>query len=386
MNFVDTNDLIKLLPDGYEDAYYEKKAITRKRTIKNPLDLLRLILFYLSGNKSLIDVSQFALISGIGKISDVALMKRFIKAKSWIVWLTQHILPNPVIQYKKPKWLEAYQAVAIDASDIVEKGAVKKTWHLHYAVDIFTLTCSQFKITGQSTGESLKNFTLVKGLLVIADRAYGTIKSIEHCLAAEADFIIRIKNKAFNIYDADGRKLVFTDWLRTVGETARELNVYIKNSQKKLVPLRICACKKTKEEIDAEKTRIKKMESKKQVKLSDETVFTHSYMFVITSLPAEISAAEILSCYRLRWQVELVFKRLKSLLQLGSIPTKTEEAGEAWINGKILLSLLTEKYLGDIDFSPSWSMRRKSEHMEGDEACVFYNFFDADAKYTDGVL
>ena len=48
----------------------------------------------------------------------------------------------------------------------------------------------------------------------------------------------------------------------------------------------------------------------------------------------------------------LVFKRLKSLLQLGSIPTKTEEAGEAWINGKILLSLLTEKYLGDIDFSP----------------------------------
>ena len=52
------------------------------------------------------------------------------------------------------------------------------------------------------------------------------------------------------------------------------------------------------------------------------------------------------------WQVELVFKRLKPLLQLGSIPTKTEEAGEVWINGKILLSLLTEKYLGDIDFPP----------------------------------
>lgn len=83
------------------------------------------------------------------------------------------------------------------------------------------------------------------------------------------------------------------------------------------------------------------MESKKQMKLSDETVFTHNYMFVITSLPAEI-----LSCYRLRCQVELVFKRLKSLLQLGSIPTKTEEAGEVWINGKILLSLLAEKYLG----------------------------------------
>ena len=72
---MDINDLVKLLPSGYEQACYDKKAVTRKRTIKNPLDLLRLVLFYLSGNKSLIDVSHFALTSGIGKISDVAFNK-----------------------------------------------------------------------------------------------------------------------------------------------------------------------------------------------------------------------------------------------------------------------------------------------------------------------
>ena len=76
---MDTNDLVKLLPPGYEQACFDKKAITRKRTIKNPLDLLRLILFYLSGNKSLIDVTHFALLSGIGKISDIAFMKKFIQ-------------------------------------------------------------------------------------------------------------------------------------------------------------------------------------------------------------------------------------------------------------------------------------------------------------------
>ena len=111
---MNTNDLVKLLPAGYEDACYEKKAITRKRTITNPLDLLRLILFYLSGNKSLIDVSQFALMSGIGKISDVGFMKRFLKSKEWIIWLSQHILPNPVLHYKKPRWLESYQVLAVD--------------------------------------------------------------------------------------------------------------------------------------------------------------------------------------------------------------------------------------------------------------------------------
>lgn len=115
------------------------------------------------------------------------------------------------MHYKKPNWLAPYQVLAVDASDIVEKSAVKRLWHLHYAVDLFSLTCSQFLITEQSTGESLKNFTFCKGCLVIADRAYGTIKSMEHCLDAGADFIIRIKNKAFNLYDKDGQKIGLAD-------------------------------------------------------------------------------------------------------------------------------------------------------------------------------
>ncbi|MCI9060684.1 MAG: transposase, partial [Lachnospiraceae bacterium] len=119
---------------------------------------------------------------------------------------------------------------------------------------------------------------------------------------------------------------------------------------------------------------------KKQKTYSEETKFTHRYMFVITSLPAEISAEEIPACCSLRWQAELVFKRLKPLLQSGNIPAKTKESGEVWISGKILLSLLTEKYLGDIDFSPAWNIRRKPEYMEGDKTDVIYNFYDDTAQ------
>ena len=115
--------------------------------------------------------------------------------------------------------------------------------------------------------------------------------------------------------------------------------VYINGSGKKRIPLRICAIKKTQEEIEEEAKRLERLESKKQKKYSEDTKFTHRYMFVITSLPAEISAEKILACYRLRWQIELVFKRMKSLLQLGSIPTKTKESAEVWINGKILFSV-----------------------------------------------
>lgn len=75
-------------------------------------------------------------------------------------------------------------------------------------------------------------------------------------------------------------------------------------------------------------------------------------MFVATSLPTLISAEKVLEFYRLRWQVELIFKRYKSLLGLGNIPTKTKESSEVWLNGKMFLALLIEKYLGDIDFPP----------------------------------
>lgn len=63
------------------------------------------------------------------------------------------------------------------------------------------------------------------------------------------------------------------------------------------------------------------------------------------------SAEDILKLYRFRWQVEMVFKRYKSILGLESIPTKTKDATEAWLDGKMLLALLIEKFLGSVDFS-----------------------------------
>ena len=66
-------------------------------------------------------------------------------------------------------------------------------------------------------------------------------------------------------------------------------------------------------------------------------------------------------------RMSLVLKRLKSLLGLGSIPTKTKEAGETWINGKMLLSLLTENILGILIFPPlgtseaNWSIWRETK-------------------------
>lgn len=377
---MEIKELIDLLPKDFEKECYEKKAIRRKRIIKTPLDLIILLLYYLYDNHSLVDVSPFAILKNIGNISDTALIKKFIQCKDWIQWLIAKMIPNEIIHYKKPEELQPYRVIAVAASDIVQKGAVKKIWHLHYGIDLFSLTCNQFKLTEQSTGERLKNFEIKEKDLIIADRAYGTITSIEHCLNSGGEFILRIKNKPFHLYNKQGEKILLSDWLKTVGQKAEELTVYIKSSTKKRIPLRLCAVKKTKEEIVIEEKRLKRLESKKQTTYSEDTKYTHQFMFVITSLPASVSAEKVLDFYRLRWQVELVFKRYKSLLGFGNIPTKTKESSEMWLNGKMFLALLIEKYLGEIDFSPSWSIRTESKCMERDEISTLFDLYDAAAR------
>ena len=123
---------------------------------------------------------------------------------------------------------------------------------------------------------------------------------MEHCLNSGGDFIIRIKNKPFNLYHKQGEKILLSEWLKTVDKKVAELTVYIKNSNKNFIPLRICAKKKTKKEIAIEEKRLQRLESKKQITYSEDTKFTHQFMFVITSLPASISAEKVLDFYRLR--------------------------------------------------------------------------------------
>ena len=326
---INIEELIKLLPEGYQQACYETKAIERKRTVQTPEELLVMCLYYIYG-ASLVETSQLAGMNGTGKISDVAFMKRFTKSNAWFQWITGNIKPEKMCRYQKPEILKQYNVTAIDASDVYTKGAVKQAWHLHYALDLFSLNCQQYKITEEKTGETLKNFEIKENDLIIADRAYATITGMEYCLGNGGDFILRIRNKAFNLYNAERKQVLLTDWLETLDGGASSALFYYRDSQKNYKPVRICALPKTE---------------------------------------------DILAIYRLRWQVELVFKRYKSILGAGSVPVKTKEATEAWLNGKMMLALLIEKFIGSVDFSPSGENGKKQEHMEGNKTGIFVNFY-----------
>ena len=346
--------LMEKLPEGYEKTCYETGAMKRAREIKRPRDLMMLALSYVSQNFSLMEMSEIARLKGIGNISDVGFMKRFSKCNEWFVNILKQIEVEEVANYKKPEKLSKYKFKAIDASDVTSKGAVKSRYRLHYAINLFTMSSDEYKITNQKTGESLTNFTIAPDDLVIADRGYGTKKSIEYCLESKGDFILRIRNNPFKLYDESQEEVHIIDFLEGITEDeAKEVLVYMESSKKEKIPLRLCIIKKPPETKENTSRIIKTYERTHQRKLSEETKRAHEYFFVLSSLPKELaSAKEILEIYRLRWQVELYFKRLKSIMDFGDLPIKNEQSIKAWLSGKLIFALLIEKMIASVDFSP----------------------------------
>ena len=368
---MNTSDILKQLPEGYKEACWESKAMQRKIGIQDEDTLVTLCLYYVY-DKSLVDTKIYAESFLSVKISDVGFMKRFIRCNKWIQWMNQRLIEERQPICDIPDKLKGKRIKTVDASDIVTKGAVKQTWRLHYAFDLFSLSSAEFHITPESTGETLENFSFQPNDLVIGDRAYATITGVEHCKKSGADFILRLRNKAFNLYDENGKQLILTeDILKNTDRECQDFTVYYKSKEKKLNKLRLCVCRKTDDEIAAEQKKLDRTECRKQLKISEDTRFSHNYFFVVTSLGEEYSCEEILAIYRLRWQVEMVFKRFKSILKMGSMPTKTAESCETWLNCKMLIALLIEKMLLSADFSP---YQHVTESLEGDEDLIPFDF------------
>ena len=61
----------------------------------------------------------------------------------------------------------------------------------------------------------------------------------------------------------------------------------------------------------------------------------------------------VLAADRLRWQSELAFKRLKSLLHIDRLPTRTERGSRSWLYAHLILAVLCDDLSQDfLESSP----------------------------------
>lgn len=118
------------------------------------------------------------------------------------------------------------------------------------------------------------------------------------------------------------------------------------NCEDQFINGRLCIIRKSQTAIDQTIKKLKREAVRKQKKLNGTTEFFARYVMLFTTLPQkEYPMESLLDWYRFRWQIELVFKRLKSLAGLGHLPKHDEVSARAWLYGKLFTGLLVEKLM-----------------------------------------
>ena len=338
--------LVSFFPSNWQELAAETGALRGLRKDKSPEKLLRTLLIHLGCGHSLRETVVRARQASLADLSDVALLKRLRKSRDWLYALCVELFREHGIAVSSDG---GFQVRVLDATTVQEPGRTGSLWRLHYSVNLPSLGCDFFKLTGtegSGAGESFKQFPIRPGDYVLADRAYSNAAGIQHVAMAGGHVTVRVNTGTLPLETADGQPFELLTAVESLERPGPVGAWAVRTAAKAGPPVagRICAVRKTDEAIAAAHAKIRKTAQRKQSQVRPQTLHFARYVIVFTTYPPEeFSPADVLEWYRLRWQVELVFKRFKSLARLGHLPKYDDESAQAWLYGKLLVALLVEK-------------------------------------------
>lgn len=327
-------------------------AFQRAREVEEPETLLRLALAYASGGMSLRDVSGWAREQGIARMSSPALFKRLCGADEWLGDIVAALLEKRI---KNPRnyRLNGRRLCPVDATALCEPGADRTTWRLHVAYDITAGCVDQLELTDIHGGESLDRFNFQPGDIVLADRYYARPHGLRPVIETGADFIVRTGWNSLRLLTPQGEPFDLFAKLRKMKTTYAEAKVCLDDGAPKPLSLRLVIRRKTQEQAQKARRELIKDAKKRGREPDPRSLKAAKFVLFLTSLPAdEFSPATVAKLYRLRWQIELAFKRYKSLAGLDELTAKTPELARSWIFAKLILALLAERIAGLVPESP----------------------------------
>lgn len=335
---------MQALPADSLEMAYEFKAFARARKIRSPLQLLQVVMLYCGLDFSLRSCAgEIAQLQGY--LSDTAVNRRLSACVPWVkamlagVFDLESIVDNGSLRF-----------IVIDGSTVQEPGATGTSYRLHIALDLINLTLQQVELSTEKTGESLDHYTLKAGDVVLIDRGYNQPKSLVPFIDHGGEIVLRYNPHSMNVYKEDEQEqMLVIDW-RTL----------TKNPPRKpmMVPAWLCHGNKRIQvyihltplpEKQAQEARRKARQRarRKGRSLSKKALLMCSWVFILTSLPPQVLDTKTVSAlYRVRWQVELLIKRLKSLLKIDELRArKNSKLAELYLHGKLLYAAVTEKIM-----------------------------------------
>ncbi|HEY7607622.1 MAG TPA: transposase [Alphaproteobacteria bacterium] len=327
-------------------------AFRRARGFGDAVDLLRLILAYCLGDKGLRLTAAWAASVGLADVSNVALLKRLRNCGDWLAHLVGHALAQRAPQAARGRLIRIVDGTTVAKAGGAGRG--NRLWRVHCAFDVPCERFGFFELTDEKGGETLDRAPVLAGEIRIGDRAYLQPGRIAAVLAAGADVIIRAGWKSARWRDLDGAPFDLVAALRAAdrrGHLDRPLALAVKGGP--LLTVRLVAIKKPADAVVSARRKARREAQRGGHRLSPQTLTAADWVILVTSLAREtFSRDDILALYRLRWRIELAFKRLKSLVGLKGPPGSDVRSARPYLLAHLLLILLLEPLADELEDSP----------------------------------
>lgn len=249
--------------------------------------------------------------------------------------------------------------VTVDASAVCSPGADTTDARLHVQMRVTDLDFVTVRVEDVSIGETFKLFPWQPGQLAVGDRAYCNPPGIRAVVERGADVLVRLNRGALPLCKPSGEPFELVTWLRgLVSNKSSETDVVIRDRKGKLTDVegRVIAIRLPVAQAERARARLPREHGSKVSDLDRELA---SYVILFTTAPKSRLNAELcLELYRLRWQIELLFKRWKSLCGFDRLPNYLDETITAWLYAKVLLALLMQR-MGASALSPRSGRHRR---------------------------
>lgn len=342
----DWQTLLQFMPEGWQAQAKELGALRRLRNFKDSESLLRTLLIHFVDGCSLRETVVRARIGGIAEVSDVALLKRLNASGEWLRWMAVELMRQWVEKEPHVLFPKGFRFRVIDGSGIQEPGSTGSDWRVHYSIDLMSLRCDEMKVTDVKEGETFKRFSVKKDDVLMGDRGYCHPEGVNHVVRHGGHVLVRMNLSNLPLYEGAGSRFEMLRHLRMLRATKTgDWPCYVQGSRGSIAG-RVCAIKKNQIAAERARQKVLRENGRKGHIVKPETLEAAGYVFIFTTLPRDVAGTSVvLEVYRGRWQIELVFKRLKSIIGLGHLPKQDLVGARAWIHGKIFTAFLIESLL-----------------------------------------